>query len=918
VLVLLGPSSTVGLVQDHDLTGLVFSIEDGEQKRRFFSNVIIEFVGIDKARTDDHGEFHIRIPAAVRPGQEVTLLLDKKGYAICSPLFGKQLIHAGTTTVVEVRMLPQGSKLFWTHERIEAFITGVANDSAKQIKRQQSGETDLSPFIQELARHYGFTSDEVRQELGKWMEAARKDVADFRKQGMVAFAEKNFRLAGENFGRSADLEKRQGAENFRKSAADRELSGDSYCSALDFGRALQAYQSALKALDVYHDGLGDLGLKVYPEYATDVRDLSFKLANVKVNLGERVAGPDSQRYLVEAIQEYQGQITQVPKSSNPHYWAATQINLGLALANLGRRQGGAEAARRLDEAVEAYRQALTFYTREVFPEAWAGTQNDLAVALVSLGERQAGAEGARRLDEAIEACRLALAVYTRDNLPRLWAALQDNLGYALKTLGERQVGAEGARRLDDALEAYRQALTVFTRDVFPQQWAGTQFNLGLALTRLGERQGSAEGARRLDEAVEAFRQALTVYTRDNLPQYWARTQDQLGNALAILGERQGGAEGARRLDDALEAYRLALSVRTRDNFPHDWAGTQIKLSSALGVLAELRGGAEGERRLEEALEACRQALTIFTRDIFPQNWAGTQINLGKVLQILAERQGDAERAPRLDEAVEAYRRALTVYTRDTFPIYWAATQDHLGDALQSLGEKQGGAEGARRLDEAVEAFRQALTVYTRDISPQQWAKIHTNLGVALAGLGERREGAEGARRRAEAVEAFRQVLAVRTPDVHNQDWADSLDNLGIALQIQIRLDGFPKGLEQVHRLSQADGIRNDPVAQASLQTLALVCHVAADQNAEASRAFANLVAPIERQPDDFHLVWNWAVLRELLAESKVPSLAARRESLRKLIDAVGGDNKAAILTGLKKVQDAFTAPADLPVKPPKK
>ena len=174
------------------------------------------------------------------------------------------------------------------------------------------------------------------------------------------------------------------------------------------------------------------------------------------------------------------------------------------------------------------------------------------------------------------------------------------------------------------------------------------------------------------------------------------------------------------------------------------------------------------------------------------------------------------------------------------------------------------------------------------------------------GLGERQGGAEGLRRLAEAVEAYRQALTVYTRDDLPQQWAATQNNLGIALQIQIRLDGFPKGLEQVDRLSQAEGIRNDPVAQASLRTLALVCQVATDQNAEASRAFASLVALIERQPDDFHLVWDWTPLRKLLAESKVPTLPARRESLKKLIDAVNRDNKAAILAGLEEAQGAFT------------
>jgi hypothetical protein len=181
-----------------------------------------------------------------------------------------------------------------------------------------------------------------------------------------------------------------------------------------------------------------------------------------------------------------------------------------------------------------------------------------------------------------------------------------------------------------------------------------------------------------------------------------------------------------------------------------------------------------------------------------------------------------------------------------------------------------------------------------------------NLGIALRSLGERQGGAEGMRRLAEAVEALRQALTVRTRDDLPQQWAITQNNLGNALQIQLRLQGFPKGLEQVDRLSQAEGIRNDPVAQASLQTLALVCQVAADRNVEVSRAFTSLVTLVEHQPDDFYFVWDWAPLRELIAESKVPSVSARRGSLQKLIDAVARDNKAAILAGLKEVQDAFT------------
>src|SRR5208337_3784867 len=181
---------------------------------------------VRRRRTDQRpGSLPHPASRTVLSGQEVTLRHDKKGYAICVPLLGKQLIPADLTRPVEIRMLPEGSKLFWTHERIEEFIARTAGESAKKPPGRPGEATDLSAYILELGRHYGFTAAEVRQEIGKWMEVARKDVTDFRRQGMVAFAEKNFRLAGENFRPSAEEMEQQAAKNLRASAADRELSG---------------------------------------------------------------------------------------------------------------------------------------------------------------------------------------------------------------------------------------------------------------------------------------------------------------------------------------------------------------------------------------------------------------------------------------------------------------------------------------------------------------------------------------------------------------------------------------------------------------------------------------------------------------------------------------------------------------------
>jgi hypothetical protein len=242
------------------------------------------------------------------------------------------------------------------------------------------------------------------------------------------------------------------------------------------------------------------------------------------------------------------------------------------------------------------------------------------------------------------------------------------------------------------------------------------------------------------------------------------------------------------------------------------------------------------------------------------------------------------------------------------------TQNNLGTALTRMGERLAGAEGARRLEEAVAAYRAALTVYTREALPQDWAMTQNNLGTALTRMGEREGGTEGARRLAEAVEAYRQALTVRTRDALPGQWAATQHNLGATLQVLVKLSGFAAGLEQVDRLSRDAAIRDDPAALAPLLTLAIVCQVGTGEDGESSRTFASLVALVERQPDDFHLAWDWDLLRTLIQTSETVGIKARRDPLLRLLDAVSRDDRRAILDGLKRVQGAFPVPDTDPKK----
>ena len=90
----------------------------------------------------------------------------------------------------------------------------------------------------------------------------------------------------------------------------------------------------------------------------------------------------------------------------------------------------------------AYKETLKEYTRKRLPFQWAATQNNLGNALAALGERESGPE---RLEQAVVAFNEALLEFTPKEMPRHWAIVQDACARALMLLRERRVGP----KLDD-------------------------------------------------------------------------------------------------------------------------------------------------------------------------------------------------------------------------------------------------------------------------------------------------------------------------------------------------------------------------------------------------------------------------------------------------------------------------------------
>jgi len=425
--------------------------------------VTLEETG-DSERTKAGGLFNLHLPDAFGAGERITLQVDKDGWRIQYPLDGELRVPEPTEHQrVAIRLLPLGSKKWWSDDRIEKFIADTAARAKEQVVGdQERQEPDFGRYIKEWAVQYGFSAEEARAEIERWSAEVQQKQDDFYKLGLAAFAEKSFGKAERLFRESAAVnaqrmrkserrieKEKQRVEDYREATIrDYRLAGDAAYNDYSFTKALDAYRAALDYTD---------------------------------------------------------------QDQRPRQWAEVIMDVAKANAQIGIRTEGPAVQQRLAEAVAAYRAALEVYTRALLPQDWAMTQNNLGAALSDQGSRTGGEEGRRLLAEAVAAYRAALEVYTRALLPQQWAATQNNLGAALSDQGTRTGGEEGRRLLAEAVAAYRAALEVYTRALLPQDWAMTQNNLGNALRNQGTRTGGEVGRRLLAEALDAFRGALGIY-----------------------------------------------------------------------------------------------------------------------------------------------------------------------------------------------------------------------------------------------------------------------------------------------------------------------------------------------------------------------------------------------------------------------
>ena len=231
-----------------------------------------------------------------------------------------------------------GSKKWWSDDHIEKFIADTANKAKEQIATEKEKRTpDFGRYIKELAVQYGFSAEEAKAEIDRWVAEVRRKQDDLHKLGLAAFAEKNFGKAHRLFLESA------GSNTQRMHEAERRV--EEYREA-----TIRDYQLA--------------GDAAYNDYAFD-----------------------------QALEDYGKGLEYLDRERHPRRWAQLTTALAKAHAQLGIRTAGPAVHHQLAAAVTAFRAVLEIYTRDLFPQDLAGTQNNLGIALRNRGTRTGGEKG---------------------------------------------------------------------------------------------------------------------------------------------------------------------------------------------------------------------------------------------------------------------------------------------------------------------------------------------------------------------------------------------------------------------------------------------------------------------------------------------------------------------------------------------
>jgi hypothetical protein len=167
---------TATFAKDRFLQGRVLQVGEQDELKPVVGQDVSLVESGDMARTKAGGRFRIFLKDHFKPGSRITLSLEKRGWRIQYPLEGETRVPDDLDKeLIDIRLLPVGSKKFWSADRIEKFIRDTAEKSKEQIRPEgKPQEIDFSRYIKDWAVQYGFSAQQAKAEIDKWVSETEK------------------------------------------------------------------------------------------------------------------------------------------------------------------------------------------------------------------------------------------------------------------------------------------------------------------------------------------------------------------------------------------------------------------------------------------------------------------------------------------------------------------------------------------------------------------------------------------------------------------------------------------------------------------------------------------------------------------------------------------------------------------------
>jgi hypothetical protein len=156
---------------------------------------------------DSKGQFSLKLSKNAKEGEAVLIKILKKGWTVKDPkdgVWNLPNINLQNIQLLKIVIVPSGSKLFWSHSRIETFISNILIYKDKLQIEDDKISTFIASSIEGKANELGISKQRLKTILDEW--ANNENEADeLRIKGLKSWYNNNINDALCYFKKSALL-----------------------------------------------------------------------------------------------------------------------------------------------------------------------------------------------------------------------------------------------------------------------------------------------------------------------------------------------------------------------------------------------------------------------------------------------------------------------------------------------------------------------------------------------------------------------------------------------------------------------------------------------------------------------------------------------------------------------------------------